>query len=144
MLTAKGYRVAFEVAGRIVKAPARYAILHDPEGKAWPRCSVLVALFQRGGGHVEDADAERYFGYPPREGSYFTPPHALSEWKRVGEVSRIDYWRPGEYEGKWFHPFKDGGWVFKAKLPVLYRRGRLLRLELHDGCVLSWRGFQWP
>jgi len=147
MLTAKGYEVSFRLkTGRVVRAPRSYGLLHDPEGRAWPKTSVIIALFRRSGrSSPPSGDASRYFGYAPRQGTIDLPPKNLSSWRKVGEVAEIDYWRPGTHEGDYFHPFKPKGWMFSEKTwPTLYRRGRTLRLEMGDGAVLNWRGFVYP
>lgn len=149
MLIAKGYEVAFKMkaGSRVVRAPKAYAMLHDPGGASWPKTSVLVAPFRRlGSSSPPSGDASSYFGYDPRRGELELPPKGLSAWREVGEVAEIDYWRTGTHEGEYFHRFKGGGWLFSSSqpLPLLYRRGRLMRLELGQGAVLNWRGFVYP
>jgi len=144
MLIAKGYKVTLVLeAGRRVAAPASYALLHDPAGRDWPRCSALVAPFRKGGGQIENSEAKSYFGSDPRAGSVTMPARSLSGWRRVGAVEQILYSRrrpgnlPASHKADYEHPFKEG----KA---TLYRRGRLLRVELGPGCVWNWRGFVTP
>jgi hypothetical protein len=144
MLIAKGYKVTVVLeSGRHVTAPAAYALLHDPAGRDWPRCSALVAPFRKGGGEIRNREAESYFGSRPREGSVSVPPRALSVWRRVGAAVQILYSRrrpgnlPAAHKADYEHPFKEG----KA---TLYRRGRELRIELGRGCVWNWRGFVTP
>jgi len=147
MLIAKGYRVAFKMKAnkKVLKAPSSYAFLHDPTGRDWPKTSVLVAGFSKGSSELSNAEAEKYFGYVPQRGAIDTPPRSLSQWKDLGEVAEIDYWRPGEHEASYYHPFKAGGWLFsRGELPRLYKRGRQWRLELGPGAILNWRGFVYP
>lgn len=146
MLIAKGYRVSFVIEnGRKVSAPAAYALLHDPSGSGWPKCSGLVAPFTKGGGEVarnSAGDARSYFGHDPKLGHLSAPPRNISAWKRVGVVNEILYSRrrpsglPAKHAADYYHPFKGTA--------TLYRRGRLLRLELHEGCVWNWRGLVRP
>jgi hypothetical protein len=138
MLIAKGYSPSFEmVAGKIVRAPKGAALLHDPTGRAWPSCSGLVMTFTKGGGPIEDRDAEDYLGVGPLRGSLEVPPKALREWKPLGEVEVVNYRRIGKHAAPYYHPIEGG----KA---LLYRRGRALRIELGSGCVWSWRGIVRP
>ena len=144
MLTAKGYDVGFILKdGREVVPPKSYAMLHDPTGSDWGKNSILVAPFRRTDRELESPDAESYFGYVPRAGTVNLPPRAIGDWTPVGEVAEIDYWRPGEHRGSYWHPFKNGGWRFESK-PRLYRLGGRYRLELGPGAKLNWRGFVWP
>ncbi len=147
MLIAKGYDVGFRLADKgEVFAPKNYAALHDPAGQSWPKCSVLIAPFRRGSTKVNNEEAEKYFGYAPRGGPIHLPARDLRTWREIGDVQEIDYWRPGEHKGDWWHPFREGGWLFGngGPLPVLHRLGRVMRLELGPGCKLSWRGFEIP
>jgi hypothetical protein len=145
-LIAKGYEVEFKLVGERnhVKPPKSYAMLHDPSGEFWPPCSVLVAPFQRERGTLEDPDAQKYFGYVPREGVIHPPSRNLKNWHFVGDVDEIDYWRPGDHKGAWWHPFSEGGWLFKPAKPTLYKLARMYRLELGHGCTLNHRGFVSP
>lgn len=147
MLIAKGYDVAFKMkdGDKIVRTPKTNGFLHDPSGREWPKTSVLVTGFSRGRDEVTHREAERYFGYVPQRGTVDLPPRSLSAWKELGEVAEIDYWRPGEHEATYYHPFKHGGWLFsRGELPRLYKRGRQWRLELGPRAVLNWRGFVYP
>jgi hypothetical protein len=148
MLVAKGYRAAFRLAGkkRVVAAPASAAMLQDPSGRDWSRCSLLFSTFTRKGGATSYRPAVEYFGYDPKEGVVTLPPKALSEWNFVGEVDYIRYDRPGtKYKGKYDHHFKGSGWFgFQKSFPRLYRRNRIYRLELGSGCVVNWRGLVVP
>jgi hypothetical protein len=143
MLICKGFSVSFVLAsGKKVKAPGGYGLLHDPSGRDWAKCSGLVAPFQKGGGEIDDREAKDYFGHAPREGALSLPPRALSSWKKLGVVSEILYTRrrpgrlPADHQDQYFHPFKGTA--------TLYRRGRMLRLELGADCSWSWRGIVRP
>lgn len=161
MLIAKGYEVSFIlVDGSKVAAPTSYAMLHDPSGSSWPERSVLIAPFSRSSRSdtsIEDALGEEYFGHAPKRGTIDLPDRALSGWVDLGQVEEISYSRrrpfglPAQHKGSYYHPF-DGteglrgvlSMFFEAEAPVLYRRGRLLRIELPEGVVLNERGFVWP
>ena len=155
MLIAKGYNVEFRNAetGRLIR-PAG-AFLHDPSGQDWPRCSVLIGSFRRGRkDRLDYRPAVEYFNYEPRGGGFKPPPKSLNTWTFVAEVDRIkSYIRPGdkEFEGRfdllYEHDFKKvGAGLFMAgkHFPLLFRRGRVHRLELGTGCVVNWRGFVTP
>lgn len=157
-LIAKGYRVALHPAGRsrrFKRLPAGYAILHDPSGKDWPRCSILIAPFTRSRiPNVDNKEAVEYFNYEPMGGKFELPNKRLSEWEDLGEMDAITYIRPGdkEFEGEdnlsYGHEFtaEDGWFVFTKDIgyPRLYKRGRCYRLEFVNGCVINWRGFVFP
>jgi hypothetical protein len=158
MLIAKGCAVSFKLAsGKEVFAPSSYAMLHDPSGSEWPADSVLIAPFKKTRSAIEDSDAESYFGAPPLEGKIELPPSSLSSWSEVGVATRIDYTRRRpdglhtDFKGDYRHEFDGTEGVFgllfhvlTAPSVMLYRRGRLLRLELPFGADLGDRGFVWP
>jgi hypothetical protein len=145
MLIAKGYAVtAILKTGKHVKAPAGYAMLHDPSGKYWPACSGLVAPIARKSGEaVSCGPAQDYFGHEPLGGEVDVPPRALSQWKSLGEIDELLYTRrrprglPASNAGPYFHPIEKG-------TARLYRLGRMLRIELGSGCVWNWRGIVKP
>ena len=132
----------------------RGSLLFDPEGKTWPRCSVLIKSFQRGGGTAKDAPkfARKWLGRDPLAGSVTLPPKALSEWKRVGACSKLLYTRSGQDSRGFDHAFGTAGgffgWLvpitFKSNYPVLYARGGDHRLELGSGCSITPAGFVSP
>ncbi len=143
-LICKGFAVQFVMyGGGTIKAPASYGFLHDPSGKHFGKCSGLVAPFSKGGGEIDDGAARDYFGHPAREGEVTLPPRALSEWKRIGVVQEILYTRrrpgglPAINQDHYYHPVEGG----KA---TLYRRGKLLRVELGGHCVWNVRGIVRP
>lgn len=158
-LIAKGDNVLFEMHdGRDVEPPARAAILHDPEGVVWPKCSLLIADFDetRGGGSYDasdDSDAKDYFGkrFKLRVGTVETPPQDICQWHRVGAVRRIFYERWGDkYPGDYKHIFgkRSLASLFRSGEAVLYSRGtgrnRVWRLELPEWCHLDDRGLVAP
>lgn len=157
MLIAKGYDVRFGARGKKIAAPASYGMLHDPTGADWPSSSVLVAPFSKDREEIDFDLAESYFGDGPLGGSVNLPPRDISRWTLVGNVESIDYSRrrphglPSKYEGDYYH-FFDGSegllsilsLLFKAPEPVLYRRGKIFRMELPAWAELSDRGYIWP
>jgi hypothetical protein len=148
MLIAKGRSCRFDLAsGRTVRAPSGAGMLHDPEGTNWPRCSILFASFTRGPVAPDmQRSARSYFGsgYQAGKGKLDAPPKPLEGWTEIGEVKTIWYTRMGNiYGGKpFFHHFKKS--MFRGRLPVLYRHGRFMRLELPAGCTVNARGFVSP
>ncbi len=151
MIAAKGYAVALHMEGgrRVLTLEPKIALLHDEDGAAWPKCSALIAPMKKTGRPLEEVPGRvtKYFGkdYVVRRGEIVLPPVDLGAWKAVGSVERIDYSREGAYADDWWHPFETRRFLFwKGDLPVLYRRGRALRLELGSGCVWNWRGIVKP
>ena len=151
MLIAKGYTVSFKlVEGGTVKAPASYALLHDPEGKEFPKCAGFTSPFVKQGRAVNNREAKSYFekfgdtrSLPIGGQLGIDVPNPLSKWKRIGEIEKINYTRkcPGRscsHPGRYYHPFEQG------KFPVLYRWGRHLRMEMGRGCEWNWRGVVYP
>jgi hypothetical protein len=143
LLIAKGYSVSFRVNNRWIKAPGGYALLHDPSGSSFAKCAALIAPFSKNRQAIQNGEARSYFGQDPLGGSIAVPPRALSAWKKVGPVEEIRYTRkcPGRkcaHAAPYFHPFEKG------YTPMLYRRGRLLRLELGPGCEWTERGIVRP
>jgi hypothetical protein len=157
MLIAKGYEVHFYVGGKKISPPASYGMLHDPSGESWPSDSVLVASFSKDRKEIEDASAESYFGDPPLGGGIDLPSRDLSRWTELGSVEKIEYTRmrphgmPAQYEGDYYHFFDSSegllsilSFIFKGPEPVLYRRGRLYRMELPFFAQLGDEGYVWP
>jgi len=144
-LIAKGRNVFVDLSdGREVTLPG--TMLHDPEGKAWPRNSVLFGPIARGHrGAPPDDDAQAYFGsgYRAKVGSAKVPPRGLQGWQRVGTVTDIYYTRGGRsHPGRYHHGFGQG--MFNHGRVTLYRRGRWWRIQLPRGSVLNARGFVKP
>ena len=144
-LDAKGWNVTLVLdSGRKVRGAKGAALLHDESGRQWPADSGLIMPFSRRGSEpLEDADGKtrKYFGddYALRAVRVALPPASLRSWTRVGRVARIDYTRRGAFADDFYHPFERAGLVWKTDLPVLYRRGRVLRIE--GVRRWSWRGF---
>ena len=160
MLIAKGYACGFDVEGRrgVLWLPARAEMLHDPSGRAWPRCSLLFSAFQRG---EREASPEEYAGAPKyhlesdhvaRIGVVDLPPRALTDWEELGELRALYYKRPGtRAPGAYRHNFNAprGSWkiVFALKkkgAARLFKRGSLHRVELGSGCIVDDRGIAFP
>jgi hypothetical protein len=169
MLAAKGYRSELKLreTGRFIR-PAG-AMLHDESGRDWPYTSVLFTGFSRSGGDREEAAddraAIRYFGYEPRAGRLKLPESSIDDWDPLGEVSAINYYRPGglpaksnsffdliniwkrpekDYRGEYEHTFKADWLVFGSGLPRLFRLGKVYRLEFPPWSEISWRGYVRP
>jgi hypothetical protein len=132
-----------------VGAPRGAALLHDPSGAAWPKCSVLFMSFNRTAETVTmTKDAGYYLGedYEARKGKCTLPPRALAEWETIGLVKMIWYTRTGIYApGRYKHPFGvERKLLFRGDLPMLRRYEQSMRLDLASGCVVNYRGFVWP
>jgi hypothetical protein len=159
MLVCLGYDVTLEMAeGPPLRAPRSAALLFDPSGIDWPFCSVLIRPFARDAEPAQiDGFTRDWYGakYELRQGSIDLPPRALGQWREVGDSTRILYTRgsrdkrAAKLAGDYEHPFGKRGLfdVFtfsRTKLPVLYRRGGDLRLELGHRCAVTGRGFERP
>ena len=127
------------------------SMLYDPDGQAWPKCSLLIMSFTRSGIEPEDVPkfAKVWHGdYKIREGRATIPPRDLDEWREGPKVRILFYTHSGEIEeeesGYLKHPFNEWGgrlgriipWRF-GEPPVLYRRAGASRLELHSGCAID-------
>jgi hypothetical protein len=157
VLIDKGEDVGFVLeGGKKIDAPKRAGMLHDPSGRAWPKCSLLVMSYRRSSRQATDdelrGESRDYFGrdYDACVSTIDTPPKAIGEWSFVGDVKRVFYWRPGKHQGVYKHDInKPHGFVrvlflFRGKMRAkLYRRGRTYRLEL-DNCALDDRGIVRP
>jgi hypothetical protein len=128
-------------------------MLHDPSGKSWPACSLLIVGFDRRGRVATDDERKgapkEYLGrkYEPRIGSVELPPRSLSEWSSLGEIETIYYVRPGtKAPGKYFHDFGKRRLraFFKKGKATLYRRGSAYRVELGRGCIAHHDGIVFP
>lgn len=150
MIIRKGTRVLFDLeSGRTVKCVPGYGMMHDPDGADWPQNSVLVMPFRRTGDPIDYAPARHYFGagHGVESGEVTLPPRALTAYTKVGHVKRIWYTRPGTSHPGPFKHKVNGGWldaVLGKKRAILYRRGRIYRLEFPDGAVIDARGFVRP
>jgi hypothetical protein len=138
MIIIKGERVVFVMKdGKIKRPPASYGIIHDPDGKQLPICTVFIGPVKRTQQPAASyGKAKSYFGskHILKQASINRPP---SSWSEVGEVVEIRYVRKGKYAGGYFHPFKSFS-------PVLSKSGRWYKLELRSGCIVDDRGFVFP
>jgi hypothetical protein len=148
-LVAIGYDVLLEMHdGRDIEP--RGGLLHDPDGEVWHKCSLLVMPFTHSGKTLteDDAFSRDYFGkkYARRVGSLDTPPADMKEWRKVGAVRRIFYYRRGKYAGDFQHEFGKRTLLslFRSGEAWLYRRGNVYRIELPDWCHLDDRGVSAP
>lgn len=155
MLIIKGHAAIFEMEdGSEVRPRAMFGMAHDPDGKVWPKRSVLFAPYKKGTKAPEKYEGapKAYLGrsYKPKLGSMELPPKAIGEWEYVGRVQQIFYERPGtRAPGRYRHKFGKGDpfhVLFKGKgsMPRLYRRGNVYRLELPPRAAVDDRGFVWP
>jgi len=152
-LIAYATRVLFVLhSDREVEPPAEYALLHDPDGEAWPKCSLLVGAFKRARRAYDQKDvaAVDWFGKTHKlsEGDIDLPPRELSEWKALGDIEWIYYWRRGnKHRGDFKHKFGKWQPMVFWKSPgraTLYEHEKWLRVELSKGCVIDWRGIVYP
>ena len=152
MIIVKGVSVIFDLTdGSSVRPRASAGMMHDPTGRAWPKKSLLVGAYQKGG-ITDDVpeDAKRYLGrnYSAHEGSVDLPPKRLGEWEKLGEVETIYYRRPGtRAPGKFHHEFNKPGLrrlVHGTGRAMLYARGSYYRLELPRSAIVDDRGIVWP
>jgi hypothetical protein len=150
LLIAKGFRCRFFLEEGGSRRGA--VLLHDEDGEAWPYTSgLIVPSFRRLGEPCDDRAAQRYYGddYPLKEGVVTLPPRDLRRWEAVGPVNVAHYDRRGDVEpGPKEHEFGAGYSLFRAlgggALPVLYKLGPNMRLELGNGAVWNWRGIVRP
>jgi hypothetical protein len=155
MLIRKGRGVHFVMEDDArVSAPRGTSMLHDPKGTKWGKCSLLFAGFTPGEREPTDAEAEgepRYYlgkQHKMMVGRVELPPRALSSWEKIGRVKQIFYTRLGsKAPGYYKHPFGVRTALMlwrKGKMPVLYKRGSCMRLELGADCLLDDRGIVFP
>ena len=133
-------------------------MIHDPSGRLWPKCSLLIAPLGRSS---RDATPEEYEGAP----AYFLGrhhrgrvteldfPNRSNGWTEVGQVGRIDYVRGGtKAPGGFRHEVNRPRGIFKVvhllrggKAPVTLRKqGKFYRLDLPRGCIVDDRGIVYP
>ena len=156
MLLAAGTHVHFCLWGGSSRRGK--VLLHDESGSDWPASSGLVVpAFNKLGLELDDDQAQRYYGsdYVLKQGSIRLPDVDLTKWRRVARVKEAFYTRLGDLASTPDSPKKRKNHKFKPKkisffsskrgeLPVLYARGRFLRIELGDGAVWNWRGIVSP
>jgi hypothetical protein len=140
-IVVKGSKVVFIMTdGREIRLPRGYGIIHDPEGKALPRCEVFFGPVKKTKRIAANPSSKvrRYFGskYTPKEGVVDVP---SGPWHSVGDANEILYERTkgSQYAGNYFHPFKRFP-------PTVSKCGRYYRVSLKDGCIVDDRGFVFP
>jgi hypothetical protein len=134
-------RVAFEMAdGKMRRLPATYGTIHDQEGKVLPKCSVFFGPYKKLGRKVEMSRSDRrYFGGEYKAQLAKLPKIPVAGWKEIGPVAKIFYVRKGtRAPGGYHHPFAEG------HRPVLFKSGRIYRLDLGSACLVDDRGYRWP
>lgn len=155
-----GRKVEIDLRGsKTIRPPRDAGMLYDDSGTYWPKCSLLIAEFDRG--RKKTNEGKDYFGRNAdrREGHLDPPPQDISAWRRLGEIDQIFYDRAGtKYPGFFRHEFnKPKGIRVKliflvkgkaAKEPaVLYtlKSGKTFyRIELPGGCIVDDRGIVLP
>ena len=150
MMVVKGTHVALKRGdGSVLELPARYGMLHDPEGAVRKRCEVFFAPFSEVRREPPElsAAARRYLGdhYEVRLVRTDIP---KSGWVDKGLVTTIWYRRNGN-RGKYkanedfVHPFRSPI-PFVKKPVMLSKSGRVYRIDLGTGAVIDDRGFVFP
>jgi hypothetical protein len=136
----------------------RGAMIHDPSGKHWPKCSLLIAPMGRGG---RKAKPEEYEGAPKHYlGRTYQAkivelefPSASGDWETIGKIDRIDYVRGGtKAPGGFTHKMNAPRGVYKVthflkggRADVTLRKsGSYYRLDFPRGCILDDRGIVYP
>jgi hypothetical protein len=130
----------------VLELPAAYGWMHDPDGKDWPKCSLLIGPFKRTGKPLDAPRAARSFlGHRTLAGRTDLPARALEGWDNIGRVVEILYTRHGDHANDFKHGFASGWWFWKKPRPVpAYQRGSFTRLELGRGCKIDFRGLVSP
>jgi hypothetical protein len=134
-------RVAFEMAdGKMLRLPASFGTFHDQEGVVLPKCSVFFGNYKKTGRKVEMSRSDkRYYGGSYKAQLATLPKIPISGWIEIGPVAKIFYVRKGpRASGGYHHPFAAG------HQPVLFKSGRLYRLDLGSNCLVDDRGYRWP
>jgi hypothetical protein len=155
----KGRDVSFDLeSGKRVVPSRACAMLHDPAGEHWPKCSLLVTRFSHGRRRATQDEMrgapEHYLGknYPARVGSLVLPPKDILAWIELGPIKTLYYTRDGAHAAVYFHNTnKPKGlykmlFIIKGEAPlVLYRFGTAYRFEVPGGCIIADdRGVVWP
>lgn len=127
MLVARGRAVSLVMqSGRIVTAPARAEILHDPDGRDWPEDAVLIAPFKHTGApetRPSSAAKDHFKDQTILRGRIALPGRNMRLWREVGQVASIRY----DFRGPHYAP--EGHEHEFKRMPTLYRFGAFLRLE---------------
>jgi len=152
VIICKGIRVIVDLdksGKRAVFWPKSWGKMHDPDGKDWPKDSMLVIPYKVTGEPIDYGPARHYFGdsYDTQSGEVTLPPREMKQWTRIGEVRRIWYTRPGTSHPGPFRHEVGGGWlemILGKRRAILYRRPRAYRLEFPDGLIADARGFVHP
>lgn len=155
-LIVKGTAIIFEMkSGDDIKPPRGYAMLHDPDGKAWPYRSVLVGPWRKGGKASDEEltiEMRKYLGrsHTIHKGGVNLPPRQ-GPWESLGEIAILFYKRTGSRvppeKRKMRHEF---GKTSVAKILLghgkahLSKCGSWYRVNLPRGAVVDDRGFVWP
>lgn len=150
MIVVKGTHVEFEREDRtVLKLPATYGMLHDPEGADRPKCEVFFAPYVLLKGDPPDLSraARAYLGenYDARPARTDLP---VTEYADLCLVRTIWYVRNGDRgvrgsNERFVHPFRTRIPFWKKSLP-LSKNGRSYRLVLGPYCTIDDRGFVFP
>jgi hypothetical protein len=150
----RGTRVILELTeGRDIKPPAGYGLLHDTEGKEWPKNVVLLGPFRRGGKTEEVPSRVRYYlgrTHIIHQGHAATEslPRELSAWKEVGKL-RVLYYCRGGTKGPGCAHHKLNKSIIDRLLHgrgtvTVYKHGRWYRLQFPRNARMDDRGFLYP
>jgi hypothetical protein len=122
-----------------LRLPARYGIIHDPDGTDLRRCTVYFGPYRTIGGKPTLTRAARaYFGpHYAAKPIAVNPPGDDARWTSVAPVYVIFYRRKGFRAGGYHHPFR------RAPL-TLEKSGPFYRLYLPGTCIVDDRGFVFP
>jgi hypothetical protein len=153
-LLCKGTAVSFEMqeGGTVVAGRAK-GMFHDPTGRDWAKCSLLIAPY-RMEGYAEDDDvpgyARAYKGrnHRMRHVSLELPDKGLDGWSNEGQIKKLWYTRDGtKRPGRYYHPIgkKTVFSIFRGKdAATLYQKGVYYRVQLGRACLLDDRGIVYP
>jgi hypothetical protein len=117
--------------------PRDYVLVFDPSGRSLDKCCLFVgpARFTDDRPRNFSTFDRKWFGddYDLRIAVVDVPDE---NWQPCGRVTEMVYFRPGEYEGDWKHPFSEPQPLFKS--------GKWHMLVLPEDCILTWRGLESP
>lgn len=119
--------------------PKGYGTFHDQKGLVLPKCQVFFGHWKKTSMPAKmDRSQRRYFGADHKAFMAKLPKIPVEGWKKIGDVEMIYYVRRGKRApGGFHHPYK-------SRHPVLYKQGKLFKLDLGDGCVVDDRGYVFP